>query len=463
MTQSNPAIESQHAKGKEASKKQVRPSLKSKSSRKCKHCGAEIELNVEFCPFCGKKLVDYCTFCGAPMDASDTVCEECGMPAEGTVCPKCGTFNVRSFCRKCNEPLTRAAARAIEKAKEDPKVQQMAARSMSIGVITGGLVQTLFQLPFVLKNNWKITFISLRKTFSNPGTKKVLKLIGPTIIGMAAYQLNDIVSSALATRTGAGVYSSLNYSLRLQELILGICAVTIGTVILPDLTGYAKKNDWENFNGMLTRAIRLMAFISIPITFYALCMDENLIKLVFSTGRFDESSAEMTVNVFRFHIIGLFFIAVNRVITPSFYAQLDSISPTIAGLINFTLNMILAFVLVKPMGGPGIALALTISSFFNTVALFLFLKKNKNINVRKTVVSTVLYSLRMVVFSVIASVPVILLRTKIIAAFDGHSRFISQGIPVLITALIFGAIGIALMAVTKDPLLKPILKKIRRR
>lgn len=126
MTQSNPAIEPQHAKGRETTKKQVRPSHKSTSSRKCKHCGAEIELNVEFCPFCGKKLVDYCTFCGAPMDASDTVCEECGMPAEGTVCPKCGTFNVRSFCRKCNEPLTRAAARAIEKAKEDPKVQQAA-------------------------------------------------------------------------------------------------------------------------------------------------------------------------------------------------------------------------------------------------------------------------------------------------------------------------------------------------
>ncbi|MBQ1832565.1 MAG: murein biosynthesis integral membrane protein MurJ, partial [Treponema sp.] len=306
---------------------------------------------------------------------------------------------------------------------EDNEVKaQMAARAMSIGVITGGLVQTLFQLPFVLKNNWKITFISLRKTFSNPGTKKVLKLIGPTIIGMAAYQLNDIVSSALATRTGAGVYSSLSYSLRLQELILGICAVTIGTVILPDLTGFAKKNDWINFNEMLTQSVRIMAFISIPITFYALCMDENLIKLVFSTGRFDESSAEMTVNVFRFHIIGLFFIAVNRVITPSFYAQLDSISPTIAGLINFALNMALAFILVKPMGGPGIALALTISSFFNTVALFIFLRKNKNIDVGKTVTSTLLYSLRMIVFSVVASVPVLLLRGKIISLFDGHSR-----------------------------------------
>ena len=347
---------------------------------------------------------------------------------------------------------------------EDNEVKaQMAARAMSIGVITGGLVQTLFQLPFVLKNNWKITFISLRKTFSNPGTKKVLKLIGPTIIGMAAYQLNDIVSSALATRTGAGVYSSLSYSLRLQELILGICAVTIGTVILPDLTGFAKKNDWINFNEMLTQSVRIMAFISIPITFYALCMDENLIKLVFSTGRFDESSAEMTVNVFRFHIIGLFFIAVNRVITPSFYAQLDSISPTIAGLINFALNMALAFILVKPMGGPGIALALTISSFFNTVALFLFLRKNKNIDVGKTVTSTLLYSLRMIVFSAVASVPVLLLRGKIISLFDGHSRWISQGVPVIITAAMFALIGLGLMALTRDPLLKSVARKFKRK
>ncbi len=347
---------------------------------------------------------------------------------------------------------------------EDNEVKaQMAARAMSIGVITGGLVQTLFQLPFVLKNNWKITFISLRKTFSNPGTKKVLKLIGPTIIGMAAYQLNDIVSSALATRTGAGVYSSLSYSLRLQELILGICAVTIGTVILPDLTGFAKKNDWINFNEMLTQSVRIMAFISIPITFYALCMDENLIKLVFSTGRFDESSAEMTVNVFRFHIIGLFFIAVNRVITPSFYAQLDSISPTIAGLINFALNMALAFILVKPMGGPGIALALTISSFFNTVALFIFLRKNKNIDVGKTVTSTLLYSLRMIVFSAVASVPVLLLRGKILSLFDGHSRWISQGVPVIITAAMFALIGLGLMALTRDPLLKSVVRKFKRK
>ena len=69
---------------------------------------------------------DHCTFCGAPMNPSDTLCEECGMPAEGVVCPSCGILNHRPFCSRCNRPLNRAAQRAVEKAKEDPKVQQVA-------------------------------------------------------------------------------------------------------------------------------------------------------------------------------------------------------------------------------------------------------------------------------------------------------------------------------------------------
>ena len=122
------------------------------------------------------------------------------------------------------------------------------ARAMSIGVITGGCVQALFQLPFVVRTGWKVGFTSLKKTFSNPGTKRVIALIGPTIIGMAAYQINDLISTALASRAEVGVVSSLQFSLRLQELILGIFAVSIGTVILPDLSGLASKKEWEKFN-----------------------------------------------------------------------------------------------------------------------------------------------------------------------------------------------------------------------
>ena len=126
--------------------KQVRPSLKTSNSRHCRHCGAEVEANAEFCPYCGKKLVDYCTFCGAPMSPDETVCDECGMSASGVHCPQCGTLNMRPFCRHCNTPLTKAAIRAIEKAKQDPKVQKAAAlmdRAAELeAVLEGDKVQT---------------------------------------------------------------------------------------------------------------------------------------------------------------------------------------------------------------------------------------------------------------------------------------------------------------------------------
>ena len=121
-----PMASQTQVKTQQQTEKKEREQHKPSSVRKCRNCGAEVDKNAEYCPFCGEKLVDYCTFCGAPMSPSDTVCEECGMPAKGIKCPTCGTLNVRSFCRKCNTSLTKAAIRAIEKAKQDPKVKKVA-------------------------------------------------------------------------------------------------------------------------------------------------------------------------------------------------------------------------------------------------------------------------------------------------------------------------------------------------
>ena len=335
------------------------------------------------------------------------------------------------------------------------------ARAMAVGVITGGCVQALFQIPFILKNNWKCTFTTLKKAFTNEHTRTVLRLIGPTIIGMAAYQLNDIVSSALATRAGEGVYSSIQYSLRLQELILGICAVTIGTVILPDLTGFVQKQQWNDFCKMLALSINIMAVIAIPITFYSLLMKENIITLIFASGKFNAQSINMTQQVFSCHIVGLFFIAVNRITAPAFYAQQDTKSPTVAGLTNFSVNIVLAYLLSKSMGGKGIALALTIASIANMILLFAFLKRNPAIHVSEVLKPAMLYMTRIVLFSAIASVPVYFMKKPVIAAFSGRNRLISQGVPLCITACTFGIAGIILLIVTKDPLIKAIKEKLR--
>lgn len=340
---------------------------------------------------------------------------------------------------------------------------QMAARAMSIGVIAGGCVQALFQLPFVIKAGWTFHFASLRKAFSNAGTRRVMKLIIPTIIGMAAYQLNDVVSTALAGRAGEGIVSSLQYSLRLQELILGIFAVSIGTVILPDLSGLAKRQDWLEFNKMLVTSSKIMALISIPITFLSLVCGQEIISLVYKSKRFSNESVLLTLSAFRWHIAGLFFIALNRIISPAFYAQGDTKSPTFAGIAGFAVNIALALALVRPMGGGGIALALSVASAANTVLLFMLMKKNKNLDVALVAGKTILYALKLVFLSLAASVPAYFVLRAVNPIFAGHGRLIEFGAPFIITSAVYGTAGIALLVITKDEIVKIIIAKLKKR
>ena len=337
------------------------------------------------------------------------------------------------------------------------------ALAMSLGVILGGLVQALFQWPFIRKTGWTVGFTTLKKTFSNPGTRKVIALIVPTIIGMAAYQLNDLVSTGLANRAGEGIAASLQYSLRLQELILGIFAVSIGTVLLPDMSGLANRQEWDEFNRMLVQAIKIMAVISIPVTAYSLVFGEDLISLIYKKKQFDEASVALTAGEFRWHIAGLLFIAMNRVISPAFYAQKNTKLPTTAGIISFAANIVLALALIKPMGGNGIALALSLASLVNTVFLFIFMRKMNSFNVKQVTKGTVLYILKLTVLSAVAAVPVYFLKPVLINAFAGHGKMVSIGLPIAISAVIFAVIGIVELIITKDEIAGVIIKKLRRK
>ncbi|MDR2053771.1 MAG: murein biosynthesis integral membrane protein MurJ [Treponema sp.] len=336
------------------------------------------------------------------------------------------------------------------------------ARAMAIGILTGGFLEAAIQFPFVLRRGYRFFFTGLKRAIRNPGTQKVLRLVGPTIIGMAAYQLNDLVSTALAGNAGQGIVSSLQYSLRLQELILGVFAVSIGTVLLPDLAADAKTGNWLRYNERLVSAMDIIALITIPITFFSLAQGETLIRLLFEARSFDEQSVALTLAAFHFHMPGLFFIALNRILAPAFYAQSDSKSPTLAGIISFAVNMALAALLVRPMRGSGVALALSLASAANTALLLLFLRKNPNVAVGKALRPAILYALKLAVFSIIAAAPVLLLSPRLASAFAGRGRLIRCGIPFAINAAVFAAAGILLLVLTRDKQAAALVRALRR-
>jgi putative peptidoglycan lipid II flippase len=334
------------------------------------------------------------------------------------------------------------------------------ARAMAWGVIIGGVIQMLWQLPYVMKSGWAVGFASLRKAFKNPGVRQVLLLISPTIVGMAAYQINDMVCVALASGI-PGAASSLQFSLRLQELILGVFAVSLSTVTLPRLSEQAKRGHWAEFNEQLRQSMDMMALITIPVAGVAILCSGDIVTLIFKWSSFTEESVRLTAGAFFFHSLGTYFIAMNRVIAPAFYANKDSKSPAIAGVVSMGLNAILAVVLSFLMKGNGIALALSVSSAVNTLILFGMLAKNPRVE-RGVIRDSVLYALRILCFTLIALVPSWFTHRVLSQIFEGQNRFVSAGLPFLGTALLFAVVGVLCLAVTRDRRLAALIRAFKR-
>jgi putative peptidoglycan lipid II flippase len=236
----------------------------------------------------------------------------------------------------------------------------------------------------------------------------------------------------------------------------------LGTVLLPDLAEDAKTGRWNRYNERLITAMDIIALITVPITIFSLAQGEVLIRLLFQSRSFDETSVALTYSAFRCHMPGLFFIALNRILAPAFYAQSDSRSPTLAGILSFAVNIALAALLAGPFQGAGIALALTLASGVNTALLLAFLGKNPRIAVGRALKSALLYTLKLALFSALAVLPVVYLKAALVSRLAGRGRFIAYGVPFAVTALVFAALGILLLTVSRDKHLRSLAGMLRK-
>lgn len=337
------------------------------------------------------------------------------------------------------------------------------ARAMAVGVLVGGLAQAFCQLPAVLKAGYRFGFVSLRQAFRNPGMRKVFALIAPTILGIAAYQINILASTFLAAGSGTGGVSALQYSLRLQEFVLGVFVVSLGTVLLPDLSGSARSEDWKAFEGSLGKGLQAMLLITVPVAVYSMLVGRDIVTLLYRRAEFGEESVRLTTQVFFWHMSGLAFIAMNRVMAPAFYARSNTRTPTWAGLISVPINVLLAFFLVGPLRAPGIALALSGASAVNTLMLFGAHWRSGIPGAGATLARAGAYFLKLLGFSVLAGIPVYFLRPHLATALAGLGDSLGSGLSLVATSLVFGAVGIGLLALSRDGMALALVGAFRRR
>ncbi len=338
------------------------------------------------------------------------------------------------------------------------------ARAMAIGVIVGGFLQAAIQFPYVLKAGFRFAFMPLLRAFRDRGVRKIFLLVAPTIIGMAAYEVNVLVSSVIATSAGTGVVSALQFSNRLLELLLGIFAVSIGTVVLTELSENAKRNEWEKFTGHLLFSLNAIALLTIPATILAMMNHREIVTLVFKARAFDAASVALTAGIFLLHIAGLYFIALNRVLAPAFYAQEDTVTPTVAGIASFAANIVLCLILVGPLKGPGIAVAATIAALMNTLLLVLPLVRKRRETFGPMALRAALYVSRVLLVSAAVATPLSLLKPRLYALFAASEwRIVALGIPLVLVTSVFCLFFFALLLLLRDEQALLLVRKTKTR
>lgn len=240
---------------------------------------------------------------------------------------------------------------------------------VAIATLVGGVGQLVIQWPPLRKEGYRYRPVLDLK---DEGLHKVLLLMGPGTIGMAATQINVFVNTVLATGEGTGAVSFLDFAFRLMYLPIGLFGVSIATAATPAISRMVAQQDFARIRSTLAGALGLMMFLNLPATVGLIVLAVPIVAVIFEHGEFTAADTLNTAAALQFYAIGLVGYSIVRIISPTFYALGRSRVPVMVSVASVVVNVVLNITLVRLLGFRGLALGTSITAIINaSVQLFL--------------------------------------------------------------------------------------------
>ncbi|MFA7535807.1 MAG: murein biosynthesis integral membrane protein MurJ [Desulfuromonadales bacterium] len=244
--------------------------------------------------------------------------------------------------------------------------------ALAIGVLLGGVLQLLLQWPALRRLG-----ISLRPDFNfrHPAVLRMSRLMLPGIAGVAIYQINVVITRLLASFLPEGSVSYLYYGQRLFEFPQGIFIVSLAQAVLPAMSRHAAIGDEEGLKESFRFALALIALVTLPAAAGLMLCAVPVYSLFFMGGAFSYEDVRQTALALVAYAPGLLFIGLSRIAVAVFYARKNTRTPVWIAFWTLLVNAVLGLLLMQPLQHTGLALALTLSSVFNSVLLIWALRR----------------------------------------------------------------------------------------
>jgi len=247
---------------------------------------------------------------------------------------------------------------------------------LSYAVTLSGIVQLMFLYVFVKKFYLpKFTF----KIIIDEKVKKFFRKLLPSIFASGVTQINILVGTIIASFQASAV-SYLYYADRIYQINLAIAGIAIGTVILPKLSSYIQNEKKDEIMLIQNKALELSLFLSIPAAVALLIASEQIVSALFGYGTFDEEAVKNSAKALFYFSLGLPAFSLIKVFSSFFFARHNTKTPFYISVISVLLNIFISIYYFNSFGFIIIPIATSISSWFNSITLFVFLKKDNLFN-----------------------------------------------------------------------------------
>ncbi|HPS19466.1 MAG TPA: murein biosynthesis integral membrane protein MurJ [Candidatus Omnitrophota bacterium] len=244
-----------------------------------------------------------------------------------------------------------------------------------VGVLVGGVLQILLQVPQLKKRGFKF---DRNFRLKHPVASRIGKLLGPRVVGTAVYHISvfvDTILASLGNIVGPGGVAALYYSSRLIQLPLALFGVSLATAVLPRMSEEFVANDMVKFKGTLQFSLKTVFTVMIPAAFGLMIISTPLIRILFERGEFTEYSTAITGSALLYYSLGVFAYAGTKILVNAYYAMGDTRTPVRTAMISLGTNIAFNLILMYPLKVGGLALATSISAFVNFLTLYFLLQK----------------------------------------------------------------------------------------
>ncbi|EGR2270887.1 murein biosynthesis integral membrane protein MurJ [Vibrio parahaemolyticus] len=279
----------------------------------------------------------------------------------GAILNTLGKFAVSSFTPVFLNVMIILAAWFISPQMSQPEI------GLALGVFLGGLVQFLFQIPFLIKAG---VMVKPKWGWRDPGVVKIRTLMIPALFGVSVSQINLLFDTFIASFLQTGSISWLYYSDRLLEFPLGLFGIAIATVILPALSRKHVDSQSEGFAHTMDWGVRMVTLLGIPAMLGLMALAKPMLMVLFMRGEFSPQDVHQASLSLLAYASGLLNFMLIKVLAPGYYSRQDTKTPVKYGIIAMVTNMVFNAIFAYFYGYVGLAIATALSAFVNMALLY---------------------------------------------------------------------------------------------